>query len=116
MENCFVNAYWYVTLNSVAITVNFNQSTFVVNEYEGPVTPVLTLSKPSSCCLTIRATLENVTATGKLCMYYSMHTTFYFSIANYIATCWNCDKIIILKVYLCIYMEFVNKWLVSTKI
>ena len=48
----------------VAIIVRFNQSMYMVREHDGVVTPVLTLSKPSPCCITIRATLSDLTAIG----------------------------------------------------
>ena len=83
MESGIGDTCLYMTLVFVAITVNFNQSTFTVKEYEGPVTPVLTLSKPSSCCLTIRATLKNVTATGKSCCT-CMHTISNLYFFNYV--------------------------------
>ena len=43
----------------------------MVREHDGVVTPVLTLSKPSPCCITIRATLSDLTATSEL---YPIHT------------------------------------------
>jgi len=49
--------------------VSFNQSTYSVVEHEGPVQPILVLSKPSPCCLQLSVKIMNKTATGELCMY-----------------------------------------------
>ena len=56
-----------VTL-SIEIKVNFNHSTFEVNEHEGPAQPVLVLSKPSPCCLHVLVEVMGGNATGKLCI------------------------------------------------
>ena len=58
------NVYLCMLINFVAITVKFNQSTYTVNEHQGPVQPILTLSRASPCCITIRAILKDITATG----------------------------------------------------
>jgi len=50
------------------ITVNFNESKYTVNENEGPVQLVLTLSKPSPCCLHILVNVSDmnpISATGE---------------------------------------------------
>ena len=49
----------------LAITVNFNQSTYSVSEDDGPAQPVLVLSNPSSTNITILVRNKNKTATGK---------------------------------------------------
>ena len=50
----------------VAITVNFSKAKFTVNEGDGVATPVLTLSKPSPCCLNLYVEVEDVPASGRL--------------------------------------------------
>ena len=53
--------FWFV-----AISVSFSQKIFSVNERDGVAAPVLTLSKPSPCCLHLRVEVEDITATSKL--------------------------------------------------
>ena len=48
-----------------AITVNFNQSTYSVNEDAGPVQPVLVLSNPSSTDITVQVRDTQNTATSE---------------------------------------------------
>ena len=48
----------------VAITVNFSEEKFIVNEADGVATPVLTLSRPSPCCLNLYVKVEDGTASG----------------------------------------------------
>ena len=50
----------------VAIKVNFSKKNFTVNESDGVAIPVLTLSKPSPCCLNLYVEVESRTASGKL--------------------------------------------------
>ena len=50
----------------VAIAVSFSQTIFPVNERDGVIAPVLTLSKPSPCCLHLHVEVEDITATSKL--------------------------------------------------
>jgi len=40
--------------NPLAITISFNQSTYSVNEDDGPAQPVLVLSNPSSTNITVQ--------------------------------------------------------------
>jgi len=39
-----------------------------MNENDGELSPILTLDKPSPCCLNIYAELTDVTATGEFCL------------------------------------------------
>ena len=52
---------WFVDIN-----VSFTEMKYMVNEANGTVNPVLTLDKPSPCCLQVYVEVENKTATGKL--------------------------------------------------
>ena len=53
----------------VAISMSFEQSSYTVDEGVGYIYPVLKLSKPAPCCITVRAELTdgpgNDKATGK---------------------------------------------------
>jgi len=49
----------------IAPAVNFNQSTYNVDEDDGPAQPVLVLSNPSSISITISVFSTNGSATGK---------------------------------------------------
>jgi len=51
---------------AVAPTVNFNQSTYNVDEDDGPAQPVLVLSDPSSTDITINVFNTDGSATGKI--------------------------------------------------
>ena len=51
--------------NSLAITVNFSQSKYSVNEGAGRAQPVLVLSNPSSMDITVRVRDTQNTATSK---------------------------------------------------
>ena len=53
----------------VVISVSFSKTTFHINERDGVVAPVLTLSKPSPCCLHLYVEVEDVNATSKLYLY-----------------------------------------------
>ena len=59
----------YASLLCVAIAVSFSQKIFPVNERDGVVAPVLTLSKLSPCCLHLYVEVEDITTTSKLCVY-----------------------------------------------
>ena len=50
---------------STDITVSFNQSTYMVNEDEGPAQPVLVLSNPSSTDITVIVNVTDGSANGK---------------------------------------------------
>jgi len=45
--------------------VSFNQSTYSVNEDDGPAQPVLVLSNPSTTDITVQVSTSDGTATGK---------------------------------------------------
>ena len=47
------------------IFVSFNQSTYSVDEDDGPAQPVLVLSDPSSTDITVQVESNDITATGK---------------------------------------------------
>ena len=47
----------------------FNQSTYSVNEDDGPAQPVLVLSNPSSTDITVQVSTTNGSATGKYVNY-----------------------------------------------
>ena len=49
---------------SLDITITFNQSTYSVNEDDGPAQPVLVLSNPSSTDITITVQNTDITARG----------------------------------------------------
>ena len=44
--------------------MSFRQISYPVNEDAGVVTPMLSIDKPSPCCLTVYAELINKTAKG----------------------------------------------------
>ena len=48
----------------VAIVITFNQSTYSVDEDDGPVQPVLVLSNPSSTNITVKVLSTDGSATG----------------------------------------------------
>ena len=48
-----------------AITINFSQSTYSVNEGDGPAQPVLVLSNPSSTDITVQVRDTQNTATSE---------------------------------------------------
>ena len=50
---------------STDITVSFNQSTYIVDEDEGPAQPVLVLSNPSSTDFTVIVNVTDGSANGK---------------------------------------------------
>ena len=54
-----------IALLYVATTVSFNQSTYSVNEDDGPAQPVLVLSNPSSTDITVQVRSNDITATGE---------------------------------------------------
>jgi len=51
--------------HSTVTTVRFNQSTYSVNENEGPAQPTLVLSNPSSTAFTVQVTNTDGSATGE---------------------------------------------------
>ena len=59
----YSNIHTYVF--SVGIRVGFDQSLFSVNEDLGTLSPVITLDRPSPCCLSVHAKLIDNTAIGE---------------------------------------------------
>ncbi|XP_065909619.1 uncharacterized protein [Dysidea avara] len=53
-----------VIVNNDFVTVCFNQSTYSVDEDDGPAQPVLVLSNPSSTNITVQVRSNDITATG----------------------------------------------------
>ena len=51
----------------IAVVIMFSQSTYSVNEDDGPVQPVLVLSEPSSTDITVQVFNADGTATGEYC-------------------------------------------------
>ena len=45
--------------------MSFNQSTYSVDEDDGPAQPVLVLSNPSSTDITVQVRSNDITATGE---------------------------------------------------
>ena len=58
----------------IAVTVNFNQTKYLVNQHDGPVQPVIVLSNPSSIDITVRVVSIDGTATGE-CVLHNMVAT-----------------------------------------
>ena len=54
----------------IATTVNFSQSTYSVDEDDGPAQPVLVLSNPSSTSITVQVFTTAGSATGEYLMNY----------------------------------------------
>ena len=52
-------------LCSLAITVGFNQTTYIINENDGALQLVLILSNPSSTDITIHVNITDGLATGE---------------------------------------------------
>ena len=52
-------------LLNVVTVVSFSQSTYSVNEDDGPAQPVLVLSNPSSTDITVQVESNDITATGE---------------------------------------------------
>ena len=51
---------------SLAITVMFSQTTYSVDEDDGPAQPTLVLSNPSSTDITVQVTSSGGSATGSI--------------------------------------------------
>ena len=47
--------------------MRFSQTTYIVNENDGPVQPRLVLSNPSSTDITVEVTSSGGSATGEYC-------------------------------------------------
>ena len=52
-----------------AIEVSFSNTTFDSTEGDGVASVLLTLSRPTPCCIHLYVEVENMTADGKLCVY-----------------------------------------------
>ena len=50
----------------IAITVNFDQSTYIIDEDNGPVQPLLVLSNPSTFLINVQVNSSDGSALGKL--------------------------------------------------
>ena len=55
-----------VYFSVIVPTVSFNQSTYSVNEDDGPAQPVLVLSNPSTTDITVQVSTSDGNATGKI--------------------------------------------------
>ena len=55
----------FTYLFCIDINIEFNQSTYNVNEDDGPAQPVLVLSNPSSTDITLQVRSNDITATGE---------------------------------------------------
>jgi len=62
---CNSMIYYNKLNNPIAITVTFSQSTYSVDEDNGPAQPVLVLSNPSSTDITVQVRDTPNTATSK---------------------------------------------------
>ena len=49
----------------LVVTISFNQSTYSVDEDDGPAQPVLVLSNPSSTDISVQVRSNDITATGE---------------------------------------------------
>jgi len=64
--------------SSTSIIVDFNQSTYIVNENDGPAQPVLVLSNSSSTDIIVQVYAKDGSATGKYCdITWHHHIRFY---------------------------------------
>ena len=50
----------------IVITAHFERRVYRVHEHDGSIAPKLNLNKPSPCCFTVHAYLQNDTADGEL--------------------------------------------------
>jgi len=57
--------FYYSIKFLIAIDISFNQSTYTVDEDDGPAQPVLVLSNPSSTDITVQVRSNDITATGE---------------------------------------------------
>jgi len=55
----------YYTSFVIGSVVTFSQSTYIVDEDDGPAQPVLILSNPSSTDITVQVTSNDITTTGE---------------------------------------------------
>ena len=65
LYNGWYLAIYWVLLISHLVAVRFSQSTYSVDEDDGPAQPVLILSNPSSTNITVRVRSNDITATGE---------------------------------------------------
>jgi len=54
-----------MAFHSTVITVTFDQSTYIVNEDDGPAQPVLVFSNPSSANITVQVISSDRAAIGE---------------------------------------------------
>ena len=52
-------------MNTVAVSVSFNQSTYMINENDGLVQPVLVLNNSVATDITLQVVTNDITATGE---------------------------------------------------
>jgi len=64
----------------VAITVTFDETTYSVDEDDGPAQPVLVLSNPSSTAISVQVRDTSRSATGKCIVPLSLHVNCYINI------------------------------------
>ena len=57
----------FITLVSLAITVMFNQSMYIVDEDAGQVSPILVINRLSLNNITVEVTNTDGSATGECC-------------------------------------------------
>ena len=55
----------YILQSFTVIQMNFERTSITVDEHVGTISPVLKLSKPSPCCLSVLVELKERTATGE---------------------------------------------------
>ena len=60
-------SFYFTASHCLDITVMFEESTYSVDENDGPAQPVLVLSNPSSMIITVQVTNTDGSATGEYC-------------------------------------------------
>ena len=73
MASCYVNIHILVMHYSVpylifveSVELQFSQSSFAVFEGDGPIQPVLELSRALDCCnISVRVDIQTITASGR---------------------------------------------------
>jgi len=64
-KDMYVHSYVHLNVCQLIVNVRFNQSTYSVNENEGPAQPTLVLNTSSSIAFTVQVTNTDGSATGK---------------------------------------------------
>jgi len=77
----YVHMYVHNYIYFVAIIVHFDKSIYSVAESDGSVQPILTLSKPSPCHITIRVKARDITAIGEHFYSYCIYVHMYIEIS-----------------------------------